>query len=209
MQNYFKLLENNRHWAEHALEDDPDYFRRRLGKQAPHFLFIGCSDSRVSADLLTGAEPGDIFVHRNIAAQVVPNDLNLLSVVQYAVDVLDVKHILVCAHYGCGGVAAAASQAEFGLVDHWLAGLRHIQRLHRDELDALADEPARLARLTELSVLYQVYNLTLTPTVRSAWARGRRPLLHGLVYSLEDGHLRELVQGVDGLDRAEGLLPKL
>lgn len=209
MQTYFTMLEHNKHWAEHALEADPDYFRRKLGKQTPHFLFIGCSDSRVPADVLTGTDAGELFVHRNIAGQVHPNDLNMLSVLQYAVEVLDVKHVLVCGHYECGGVKAAASETHFGLVDNWLAGLRQMRRLHQRELEAIADEGARLNRLVELSVIQQVYNLTLTPIIRQAWERGRRPLIHGLVYSLANGMLKELVRGVDGPDKAEGLVPML
>jgi carbonic anhydrase len=209
MQNYVRLLENNKRWADHVREEDPEYFHRQLGKQTPHYLFIGCSDSRVPANILTGTEAGEMFVHRNIAGQAHPNDLNLLSVLQYGVEVLDVKHIIVCGHYECGGVRAAYTDQHFGLVDTWLAGVRHLRRMHQRELDELPDETARLNRLTELSVLQQVYNLTLTPVVRQAWERGRRPLLHGLVYSIGDGYLKELVRGVDGPDRAEELAPRL
>jgi carbonic anhydrase len=209
MENYVRLLENNKLWADHATEGDPDYFKRQLGKQTPHYLFIGCSDSRVPANILTGTQAGEMFVHRNIAGQAHPNDLNLLSVLQYAVEVLDVKHIIVCGHYECGGVRAAATDEHFGLVDTWLAGIRHLRRMHQRELDAIADETLRLNRLTELSVLQQVYNLSFTSVVRQAWERGRRPLIHGLVYSLADGYLKELVRGVDGADRAEELAPRL
>ena len=209
MEHYFRLLERNKQWADRARQEDPDYFRRQLGKQTPHYLFIGCSDSRVPANTLTGTDPGEMFVHRNIACQVHPNDLNLLSVLQYAVDVLDVEHIIVCGHYECGGVRAAATDEHFGLVDTWLAGIRHLRRLHRRELDAITDETARLNRLTELSVLQQVFNLSLTSVVRQAWERGRRPLIHGLVYSIGDGHLKELVRAVDGPDKAEELAPRV
>jgi carbonic anhydrase len=209
MNNYFRLLENNRHWAEHVLEGDPEYFSRKLGRQTPHFLFIGCSDSRVPADVLTATDAGELFVHRNIAAQVHPNDLNLLSVLQYAVEVLDVKHVLVCGHYECGGVRAAMSDRRFGLVDHWLAGLRQVRRLHQRELDAIPDAEARANRLVELSVVQQIYHLALTPVIREAWERGPRPLLHGLVYSLADGRLKELVRGVDGVEKVEALAPML
>lgn len=209
MENYLKLLEKNKAWAEDAVTHDPDFFRRRLQGQQPHFLFIGCSDSRVPANTLTGADPGDMFVHRNIANQVHPNDLNVLSVLQFAVEVLDVKHVIVCGHYECGGVKAASKETHYGLVDNWLSGIRQVRRLHQRELEALPDDGARVNRLVELSVLWQIYNLTLTPVIRQAWERGRRPLLHGLVYSLADGRLKELVRGVDGADKAQALAPML
>ncbi len=209
MNNYYRLLDSNRRWAHDVVERDPDYFASRLGGQAPHFLFIGCSDSRVPANTLTGAAAGEMFVHRNIANQVHTSDLNVLSVLQFAVEVLDVKHVIVCGHYECGGVKAAATETHYGLVDNWLAGIRQVRRLHQRELDALPDETARQNRLVELNVLTQIYNLTLTPVIRHAWERGRRPLLHGLVYSLENGLLKELVQGVDGPDKAEALSPML
>lgn len=209
MENYFKLLEKNKHWAEEVVHSDPEFFRRRLKGQEPHFLFIGCSDSRVPANTLTGADPGDMFVHRNIANQVHPNDLNVLSVLQFAVEVLDVKHVIVCGHYECGGVKAAATETHYGLVDNWLSGIRQVRRLHQRELEALPDDGARVNRLVELSVIWQIYNLALTPVIRQAWERGRRPLLHGLVYSLADGKLKELVRGVDGVDKAEALAPML
>jgi carbonic anhydrase len=209
MQNYFRLLENNKFWAEHLAAEDPEYFKRNLQGQSPAFLFIGCSDSRVPANILTGTDQGELFVHRNIAAQVHPNDLNLLSVLQFAIEVLDVKHVIVCGHYECGGVRAAASDKSYGLVDNWLGGIRAIRRLHQRELEAIPDETERLNRLGELSVIHQVHNLTLTPVVRQAWDKGRRPLLHGLVYSIGNGRLKELVRGVDGVDKAEALLPML
>ena len=209
MQNYLRLLANNQRWARQLEAENPEYFRRHLGGQTPHFLFIGCSDSRVPANTLTGSEPGEMFVHRNIAAQVHPNDLNLLSVLQYAVEVLDVEHVIVCGHYECGGVRAAASDENYGLVDNWLAGIRQVRRLHARELDAIRDEKERLNRLGELSVVHQIYNLTLTPIVRQAWEKGRRPMLHGLVYSIANGQLKELVRGVDGVEKAEALVPML
>ena len=209
MEHYFRLLERNRQWAEQAVRDDPSFFKRRVDGQSPHFLFIGCSDSRVPANTLTGASPGEMFVHRNIANQVHANDLNVLSVLQFAVEVLDVEHVIVCGHYECGGVKAAATDTSYGLVDNWLAGIRQVRRLHQRELEALPDTKARHDRLVELSVLWQVYNLTLTPVIRNAWERGRRPLLHGLVYSLADGQLKELIRGVDGPDKAQELAPML
>jgi carbonic anhydrase len=210
MEHYYRLLENNRKWVQDRLAADPEYFRGRAHGQTPHYLFIGCSDSRVPANEITGTEAGEMFVHRNIANQVVPNDINMLSVLQYAVEVLDVKHVIVCGHYECGGVKAAAQRdVHYGLVDNWLSGIRTIQRLHGRELDAVEDEKARTNRLVELSVIHQVYNLTLTPVVRQAWERGQRPLLHGWVYSLENGLLRELVREVNGPEEADRLLPML
>lgn len=210
MKNYQRLFENNRNWVNERLAADPDFFTRSAGEQSPHYLFIGCSDSRVPANEITGTQPGEMFVHRNIANQVFPNDLNVLSVLQYAVEVLDVKHVIVCGHYECGGIKAAAQKAvHYGLVDNWLSEIRTVERLHLRELDAMSDPKARLARLGELNVIHQVYNLTLTPVVRQAWERGPRPVLHGLIYSLANGLLKELVSGVDTPEEADRLLPML
>ncbi len=210
MKNYQRLFDANRAWVRERTTADPEFFRRSAGEQTPHFLFIGCSDSRVPANEITGTEPGEMFVHRNIANQVFPNDINMLSVLQYAVEVLDVKHVLVCGHYECGGVKAAAQrEVHYGLVDYWLSNIRTIQRLHNRELEAMADPGARMNRLGELSVIHQVYNLTLTPVVRQAWERGQRPVLHGLIYSLENGLLKELVSGIDTPKEADRLVPML
>jgi carbonic anhydrase len=208
VENLRKLFENNRSIVERITATDPDYFRRRAGKQEPHFLFIGCADSRVPIETLTGVAPGEMFVHRNIANQVVEADLNLLSVLQYGLEMLDVKHVIVCGHYGCGGVRAATEDASHGLVDHWLAGLRDLNRRHRSELEALGDHDAHIDRLVELNVLRQVYQLSRIPIVRSAWKRGRRPLLHGMVYSLRDGLLKDLVLEVDSQDKAERMFER-
>jgi carbonic anhydrase len=206
----YRLLNNNRQWVRECLDADPEYFRRSARSQTPEFLFIGCSDSRVPANEITGTQPGEMFVHRNIANQVFPNDINMLSVLQYAVEVLDVKHVIVCGHYECGGVKAAAQKGvHYGLVDNWLSEIRTIERLHGRELEAMTDQTARLNRLGELNVIQQVYNLTLTPVVRQAWERGRRPQLHGLIYSLENGLLKELVREVDTPEAADRLLPML
>jgi carbonic anhydrase len=210
MKNYLNLFDNNRKWVRERTAADPDFFKRSAGEQTPHFLFIGCSDSRVPANEITGTQPGEMFVHRNIANQVFPNDLNVLSVLQYAVEVLDVKHVMVCGHYECGGIKAAAQRGvHYGLVDNWLSEIRTLERLNLRELDAMSDPKARLGRLAELNVLHQVYNLTLTPVVRQAWERGQRPVLHGLIYSLDNGLLKELVSGVDTPEEAERLLPML
>lgn len=185
--------------------DDPDYFARRSAHQEPHFLFIGCSDSRVPTELLTGVAPGELFSHRNIANQVFPSDLNLLSVMQYAVDVLDVEHVVVCGHYNCGGVKAALGSASYGVVDHWLSNIRNVARWNQEELNDIPNEDMRLRRLVELNAIEQVYQLSRSPIIQRSWERGRRPVLHGLVYDLHDGLLRTLVTGIDGLDKALAL----
>jgi carbonic anhydrase len=205
MEPVRRLLENNRRWAAEMTRADPGFFSRRARRQQPQFLFIGCSDSRVPADALTGAPPGEIFVHRNVANQVFLADLNVLSVLQFAVEVLGVGDVIVCGHYGCGGVRAAMHGEPLGLVDHWLGNLRNVMRLRRTELDAIADPEARYRRLVDLNVVEQVYNLSRTPVLQAAWRRGRRPRLHGLVYDIEDGILRDLVLGVDGHEKAERL----
>lgn len=205
MENYRRLFASNRAWAKSVRETDPDYFERRAASQEPQFFFIGCCDSRVAAEMLTGSKPGEIFTHRNIANQAHPNDLSMLSALEYAVEFLDVKHVLVCGHYGCGGVKAATQPQGHGVVDHWLHVVRDVYRWNSDELEALPDEEARLHRLVELNVVEQVFQLSRTPVVQRAWAKGRRPILHGLVYDIHDGMLKELVTGLDGEDRARQL----
>ncbi|MBX7097383.1 MAG: carbonic anhydrase [Myxococcaceae bacterium] len=195
------LLENNRQWVERMTAQDPEYFRRLAREQRPEYLFIGCSDSRVPANTLTGTSPGEMFVHRNIANQFMPHDLNCVSVVQYAVDVLDVAHIIVCGHYGCGGVKAAAASGNNGTVDHWLGEVRGLSRQHKDLLASLAPDEAH-RRLVELNVMHQVFQLSLDPTLLRAWAKGRRPAISGLVYELEEGRLRVLASGVDSAEAA-------
>jgi carbonic anhydrase len=206
MENLRRLFDNNRALVEQVTRDEPDFFSRRAGKQEPHFLFIGCADSRVPLETLTGALPGEMFVHRNIANQVLTADLNVLSVLQYAVEVLDVEHVIVCGHYQCGGVKAAMGDESYGLVDHWLAGIRDQVRRHQSELESYSSEGQRFNRVVELNVLRQVYNLSRTPIVQSAWKRGRRPMLHGIVYDLHDGLLKQLVLQVDGQDKVRALL---
>ncbi len=205
MQSYDELFENNRAWAENIRRADPTYFERRVAGQEPHFLFIGCCDSRVPTEMLTGSKPGEMFTHRNIANQAHPNDLSMLSALEYAVEFLDVKHVLICGHYGCGGVKAAMMPPKHGVVDHWLHVVRDVYRWHMAELEQLADDAARLHRLVELNVVEQIFQLSRTPIVQRAWARGRRPILHGLVYDLHDGLLKELVSGIDGEDKAREL----
>lgn len=189
------LFEQNQAWARDLREREPDFFTRLSAQQAPTYLWIGCSDSRVPANQIVGLLPGELFVHRNVANLVVHTDLNCLSVLQYAVDVLRVRHVIVCGHYGCGGVQAAASGARLGLIDNWLRHVRDVQRKHAERLAAVENEAARLRRLCELNVIEQVVNVAETTVVQDAWAR-RQPLsVHGWVYGLEDGLLRDLGLG--------------
>ena len=205
MENFRKLIENNRAWAAARKAEDPDFFASRSQGQAPQFLYIGCADSRVPSNAVTGTQPGDLFVHRNIANLVLPSDLNAMCVLQYAVEVLDVKHVLVTGHYGCGGVKAAMGNQSYGLVDHWLGPIRNVIRWNKVELDAITDEKERFDRVVELNVLEQLYHLSETPVIQQAWARGKRPLLHGLVYDLKEGLLREVATGIDCQDAADHL----
>jgi carbonic anhydrase len=194
MLPYEKLLLENKAWAKEQQETDPEFFKRLASQQAPEFLWIGCSDSRVPADKITGTEPGEIFVHRNIANLVVNTDINLLSVLQYAVEVLKVKHIIVCGHYGCGGIKAAMTQHYFGIINHWLKNIKDIYRFHRDEIDVLPTEDERANKLTELNVKEQVFNLAKTSIVQSAWKNEQRPQLHGWVYGLHDGIIKSVCE---------------
>ena len=190
MKTYERLLLENKAWAAEKLEDDPSYFDRLSHIQTPEFLWIGCSDSRVPANEITNTQPGEIFVHRNIANLVVNTDINMLSVLQYAVEVLKVKHVIVCGHYGCGGVKAAMNQHHYGIINHWLKNIKDVYRYHREEIDALPTEELRVDRLTELNVREQVFNLSKTSIIQTAWKYEQRPHLHGWVYGLEDGLLR-------------------
>lgn len=188
---YQKLLKNNAEWAAQKLEVNPEYFKNLSLKQAPEFLWVGCSDSRVPANEITGTDPGEIFVHRNIANMVVSTDLNFLSVLQYAVEVLHVKHIIVCGHYGCGGVIAAMGNNSNGLVDKWLRNIKEVYEKHRIELESIADQKARGNRLVELNVMEQVHNLAKTVIVQKAW-KNRALKIHGWVYGLDTGLVRDL-----------------
>jgi carbonic anhydrase len=184
-----QLLRNNAAFVAEHLALDPDYFDKLAEGQHPEFLWIGCSDSRVPPDRITGTEPGHMFVHRNIANLVVQTDMNLLSVLQYAVEVLQVQHVIVCGHYGCGGVKAAMGHEHHGLIDNWLRTVKDTQQYFWHELNAL-DEAARFDRLVELNVIEQVYNLGKTHTVQAAWARRQRPFIHGWVFDLRSGLIR-------------------
>lgn len=194
MDSYQKLLLNNLNWAEDAVTKDPDFFARLAKVQSPEFLWIGCSDSRVSANEITGTHPGEIFVHRNVANMVVHTDLNMLSVLEYAVHHLNIKHIIVCGHYGCGGIKASMSQHSFGIINKWLRNIKDVYRFHRDELDAIADEELRANRLTELNVREQVMNLAKTSIVQLAWKNNSYPHLHGWVYGLNDGKINPIFE---------------
>jgi carbonic anhydrase len=188
MHSYEKLLLQNKAWAQEIKADDPDYFERLSKLQTPEFLWIGCSDSRVPADRITGTQPGEIFVHRNVANMVVNNDVNLLAVLDFAVTVLKVKHVIVCGHYGCGGIKAAATKHDHKpVLNMWLRNIKDVYRLHREELDAIKDEEQKVNRLVELNVREQVMNLAKTTIIQKAWKREERPDLHGWVYGLKDG----------------------
>jgi carbonic anhydrase len=191
----------NRRWSKGLLSKDPEYFTRLENLQAPDLLWIGCSDSRVPANEIIGRKPGEVFVHRNVANLVEHTDVNCLSVLQYAVDVLQVKHVIVCGHYGCGGVRAALSQQPLGLIDNWLRHIRDVHLWNRDELNALADPKARMDRLCELNIEAQVANVCHTTIVQDAWRRGQPLTVHGWIYSLSDGLLRDLGMVVESPDQ--------
>lgn len=188
---YNQLLENNKNWVAGKLASDPDYFKKLSVGQRPPVLWIGCADSRVPANEIIGAEPGEVFVHRNIANMVVHSDMNMLSVLDYAVTVLQIKHIIVCGHYGCGGVQAAMTNMHIGLIDNWIRHIKDVYRFHRDELDAIADPQLRFDRFVELNVVEQVLDLGKTSIVQSAWERGQELHIHGWVYDLSEGLVRD------------------
>jgi len=195
MKTFEKLLLENKAWAHDKVQSDPDFFSRLADVQKPEVLWIGCSDSRVPSEIVVNAQPGEIFVHRNIANQVVTTDFNSLSVVQYAVDVLKVDHVIVCGHYNCGGIRAALKKQNPGLlmVNKWLKHIKDVYRLHESELSHLNSEDERVHRLVELNVIEQIYNLAHTSIIQNAWGSERRPTLHGWVYGLQDGIIKELI----------------
>jgi carbonic anhydrase len=193
-----QLLEQNRQWAHGVAQSQPDFFTRLEAQQAPRFLWIGCSDSRVPANQILGLLPGEIFVHRNVANVVVHSDLNCLSVIQYAVEALKVEHIIVCGHYGCGGVRAAWSGQKLGLIDNWLRHVQDVYKRNQPGLYALKDEKAQLDRLCELNALEQAINVAETTLLQDAWLRGQKISVHALVYDLHDGILRRLGRGIEG-----------
>jgi carbonic anhydrase len=202
MTDLDELLRNNRHWAEQVRHEDPQFFERLSQQQAPKYLWIGCSDSRVPANQIMGLAPGEVFVHRNIANVMVHTDLNCMSVIQFAVDVLRIEHILVVGHYGCGGVHAALTGTRVGLADNWIRHVGDVAQKHASMLDNLAPE-LRDDRLCELNAIEQAENVCLTTVVRDAWARGQTLSVHGWVYSLLDGRVRELGMDVDSADQLQ------
>src|SRR3954468_16208181 len=186
------LIENNRAWSAAKTKADPGFFKRLEGQQNPEYLWIGCSDSRVPANEIVGLDPGELFVHRNVANVVVHSDLNCLSVLQFAVDVLKVKHVIVCGHYGCGGVKAALERETHGLIDNWLRHVQDVERDYQHELDGIADLAKRADRLCELNVCEQVRNVARTTIMQDAWRRGHQVHIHGWVYGLSDGLITDL-----------------
>lgn len=192
MRQLQSLLDNNRAWAEKIKSEEPTFFGELSKQQSPQYLWIGCSDSRVPANQIVGPKPGELFVHRNVANVVVHTDLNCLSVIQYAVDALKVKHIIICGHYGCGGVNAALQNSKLGLIDNWLRHVQDVVQKHRSELSTLPGEMKTLDRLCELNVIEQVYNVCQTTIVQNAWAQRQELAVHGWIYSLSDGLIRDL-----------------
>ena len=187
-----KLLDNNKAWAAQRVKNDPEFFTRLAGQQAPSYLWVGCSDSRVPANEIVGLDPGELFVHRNVANVVVHTDVNCLSVLQFAVDVLKVSHVIVCGHYGCGGIRAALDGTAHGLIDNWLQHVQDVKEAHQAELLGFADVDQRINRLAELNVMEQVRNIARTTIVQDAWRRDQPLELHGWIYGLEDGLIHDL-----------------
>ena len=198
MASIEQLFEYNAEWAAKIKAEDPAFFDKLAKQQSPEFLWIGCSDSRVPANQITGLLPGEIFVHRNVANMVVHTDLNCLSVVQFAVEVLKVKHIIVCGHYGCGGVAAALRNKPLGLIDNWIRNIKDVYYRHQERFEACSDQEEKVDILCELNVIEQVANLTHTTIVQDAWSRGQSLSVHGWIYSIRDGILRDLGVSCDG-----------
>jgi carbonic anhydrase len=200
MRTLKRLIENNQAWSHGIRQKDPAFFEKLSHQQSPEYLWIGCADSRVPANEIVGLMPGELFVHRNVANLVVHTDLNCLSVIQYAVDVLKVKHIIVCGHYGCGGVRAVVDKKNFGLIDNWLRHIQDVHEKHDAFLTGYSDAEQRAARLSELNVIEQVRNVCFTTIVQAAWARGQELDVHGWIYGLRDGLLRDLNIGIVGPD---------
>lgn len=200
-----QLFENNRRWADGVRASDPAYFEKLAGQQTPKFLWIGCSDSRVPANQILGLKPGEVFVHRNVANLVVNTDMSCLSVMQFAVEVLKIQHIIVCGHYNCGGVHAACGTKQFGLIDNWLRHIKDNYVRHKHELDQIEDETARGDRMCELNVIEQVKNVCHTTIVQNAWSTGQPLSVHGVIYGLHDGLLRDLAVRVANTDQLDSI----
>lgn len=193
MENYYNnLLENNKKWVERMLDKDPAFFERLSHGQQPPILWIGCADSRVPANEIIGAQPGEVFVHRNIANMVIHTDMSMLSVLDYAINILKVKHVIVCGHYGCGGVQAAMTNKPFGLIDNWIRHIKDVYRFHQPELDAIEDETTRFNRFVELNVYEQVLDLAKTSIIQTAWENQQNVHIHGWVYDIKDGLINDL-----------------
>lgn len=192
MDYYEKLLVNNREWVASQLKKDPLYFEKLSKGQSPPVLWIGCADSRVPANEITGTQPGEVFVHRNIANMIVHTDMSMLSVLDYAINVLEVKHVIVCGHYGCGGVRAALTNQQYGLIDNWIRHIKDVYRMYQDELEEIADLHERENRFVELNVKEQVFDLSKTSIVQNAWQRGKGPYIHGWVYDIRNGIIKDL-----------------
>lgn len=205
IKSYNQLFENNKKWVDATNEQDPEFFTRLANGQSPKFLWIGCSDSRVPANALTGTMPGDIFVHRNIANMVIHTDMSMLSVLDYSVNVLGVQHIIVCGHYGCGGVAAAMGNKQVGLIDNWLRHIKDVYRLHQEELNSIQDTRKRTDRFVELNVIEQVMDLAKTSIVQNAWLNKQPLQVHGVVYAVGTGILQDLGVTMDSTDDMENV----
>lgn len=205
MRNLEECFEANRAWAARMRAGDPEFFGRLRDQQRPQLLWIGCSDSRLPPDRIIGKQPGEVFVHRNVGNVVVHTDMNCLSVLHYGIEVLGIEHVIVCGHYGCGGVRAALQPRPLGLIDNWLRHIRDVHALHRAELDALGDQDQREDRLCELNVAAQVANVCRTSIAQDAWRQGRSLAVHGWIYAVSDGLLRDLEIGVDRLERIPGV----
>ena len=195
-----KLFENNREWSANIQKKDPQFFEKLQQQQNPDYFWVGCSDSRVPASEIMNLLPGEVFVQRNVANQVVHSDMNCLSALQFAVDVLKVKHVIICGHYDCGGVKAALNEERHGLVDNWLMHVRDTVKKHRKSLDAMETDKERVDRICELNVVEQVENICNTTVMEDAWLRGQKVTVHGLIYGLHDGHLRNLDISISGSD---------
>lgn len=189
---YQQMLQNNRDWVQRKLSEDPNYFTKLAKGQKPPLLWIGCADSRVPANQIIDAAPGEVFVHRNIANMVIHSDMNMLSVLDYAVNVLHIRHVVVCGHYGCGGIQAAMGNQSFGLIDNWIRHIKTIYRLHKEELDSIEDEQERFDRFVEVNVIEQVYDLAKTSIVQNAWRNGEDLMLHGWAYGVDTGLVKDL-----------------
>jgi len=206
-----ELFHKNREWAEGVSRDDPEFFEKLAAQQNPEYLWIGCSDSRVPANQIVGLLPGEVFVHRNVANMAVHTDFNCLTVLQYAIHILKIKHVIVVGHYNCGGVQAAYDNADNGMIDNWLLNIKDVQHTHRERINALEDEEARVDLLCELNVMAQVANVCHTSIAQNAWARGQKLEVHGWIYSLKDGLLQDLgctVSGADEISEAYRILSK-